>query len=68
MVPVKVDTPKMAFKFDTLKTGLYAQFLDFNDLKVAQQSLQPLTTGLPKSILIPQKKIFISFSSCFERF
>ena len=28
MVPVKVDTPKMAFKFDTLKTGLYVQFLD----------------------------------------
>ena len=61
MVPVKIDTAKMAFKFGSLKTGLYAQFLDFNDLKVVQQSLQPLTTGLPKSILIPQKKSLYHF-------
>ena len=61
MVPVKIDTAKMAFKFGSLKTGLYAQFLDFNDLKIAQQSLQPLTTGLPKSILIPQKKSLYHF-------
>ncbi len=61
MVPVKIDTAKMAFKFGSLKTGLYVQFLDFNDLKVVQQSLQPLTTGLPKSILIPQKKSLYHF-------
>ena len=64
MVSVSVATNKMSFLFENIKNiylGMYIQFLDFNDLQTVQKNLQPLVSGLPKSILIPAKKSLYHF-------
>ena len=47
------DTPQ--------RTALYFQYIDYNDNKLAQKSLQPLVTGSPKSMIIPEKKSIYHF-------
>ena len=47
------DSPK--------RTALHIQYIDYDDIKVAQKSLQPLITGSPKSMLIPSKKSMYHF-------
>ena len=37
------------------------QFLDFNNLEYYQKNLQPLVSGLPKSIIIPAGKSLFHF-------
>ena len=43
------------------RNALYMQFIDYNDIKVAQKSLQALVSGSPKSMLIPAKKSMYHF-------
>ena len=56
-----LNTNKMAFDFPDPDLGMYIQFLDFNDLEVTQKNLQPLVSGLPKSLLIPAGKSLYHF-------
>ena len=59
MALLKVDsTGKLIFDFTKtpLRTGLYMQYIDYAAPEIAQKVLQPLVTGLPKSMLIPQGK------------
>ena len=44
------------FSKTPLRTGLYFQYIDYNEPEIAQKVLQPLVTGVPKSMLIPQGK------------
>ena len=48
-----IDTPK--------RSALYIQFIDYEDIKISQKSLQSLVTGSPKSMLIPSKKSMYHF-------
>ena len=52
-------------RFEFIKTpkrnAIYMQYLDFSDNNVAQKSLQPLITGVPKSIIIPNGKSLYHF-------
>ena len=43
------------------RSALYIQYLDFNDNLIAQKNLQPLVTGVPKSMLIPGGKSLYHF-------
>lgn len=61
MVCDNIDTYKTVYNFEDLKTGIYIQFFDFNDLQTLQKNLQPLVSGLPKSMLIPAKKSLYHF-------
>ena len=64
MAYIQTDTQQFAFFLGYANVnglGVYIQFLDFNDLKVVQNNLQPLVTGLPKSILIKEKKSLYHF-------
>ncbi|MBR7002032.1 MAG: hypothetical protein IKI11_05185, partial [Neisseriaceae bacterium] len=56
-----LNTNKMAFDFPDPDLGMYIQFLDFNDLEVTQKNLQPLVSGLHKSLLIPAGKSLYHF-------
>ena len=69
MVSISVATNKMSFLFENIKNiyiGMYIQFLDFNNLQTAQKNLQPLVSGLPKSILIPAGKLSTTTPIAFE--
>ena len=52
------ETPK--------RSALYIQYIDYEDIKIAQKSLQSLVTGSPKSMFIPSKKSMYHFLP-FER-
>ena len=59
MALLEVDsTGKLDFDFTRtpLRTGLYIQYIDYNYPEIAQKVLQPLVTGVPKSMLIPEGK------------
>ena len=59
MAHLKVDSKgKLEFDFtDTpLRTGIYIQYIDYNEPEIAQKVLQPLVSGVPKSMLIPEGK------------
>ena len=43
------------------RNALYLQCLDYSDIEVAQKSLQPLITGVPKSMMIPAEKSMYHF-------
>ena len=50
------------FEFgEPTRNALYFQYLDFSDNIVAQKSLQPLVTGIPKSMIIPSGKSMYHF-------
>ena len=53
----------MRFEFIKVpkRNSFYMQYLDFNDNIIAQKSLQPLVTGLPKSMIIPSGKSLYHF-------
>ena len=64
MVCNQEEAEKMSFylgKYTGNNLGISIQFLDFNDLEVVQKNLQPLVTGMPKSILIPEGKSLYHF-------
>ena len=64
MFPYKIDfSGKMRFEFypTTQRNAFYFQYLDFYDIEIAQKSLQPLITGVPKSMIIPKKKSMYHF-------
>ena len=64
MVCTQKETEKLAFylsKMDEQNLAINIQFLDFTDLEIVQKNLQPLVTGLPKSILIPAGKSLYHF-------
>ena len=44
-----------------IRNALYFQYLDFSDNNSAQKSLQPLVTGVPKSMIIPAGKSMYHF-------
>ena len=54
---------KIRFDFEGTqkRNSLYIQYLDYYDIEVAQKSLQPLVTGVPKSMVIPEKKSMYHF-------
>jgi len=54
---------EIVFEFTTApkRNSLYMQFIDYNDIEVAQKSLQALVSGSPKSMLIPAKKSMYHF-------
>ena len=54
---------KIRFDFELAqkRNSLYFQYLDFFDIEVAQKSLQSLVTGVPKSMIIPEKKSMYHF-------
>ena len=59
MACVKVDsTGQIIFDYRKTpkRTGLYIQYIDYSSPEIAQKVLQPLVTGVPKSMLIPQGK------------
>ena len=64
MAHYNIDTSG-SLKFDFFetdkRTSLYIQFIDYEDIKVAQKSLQSLVTGSPKEMLIPAKKSMYHF-------
>ena len=68
MVSNSIDTITITFAFvnDYKYIGMYIQFLDFTNLQIAQKNLQPLVSGLPKSILIPAKKSLYHFLPYLE--
>ena len=43
------------------RTAIYFQYLDYNDNNTTQKSLQPLVTGVPKSIILPSGKSLYHF-------
>ena len=43
------------------RNSIYFQYIDFSDNNVAQKSLQPLITGVPKSMIIPSGKSMYHF-------
>ena len=43
------------------RNAIYIQYLDYNDNNLAQKSLQPLVTGVPKSMIIPGGKSMYHF-------
>ena len=43
------------------RSAFYFQYLDYNDNFITQKSLQPLVTGVPKSIIIPSGKSLYHF-------
>ena len=43
------------------RSSLYFQYLDYSDNNIAQKSLQPLVTGVPKSIILPSGKSLYHF-------
>ena len=43
------------------RNALYIQYLDYSDNNLAQKSLQPLVTGVPKSMIIPGGKSMYHF-------
>ena len=51
---------KLKFYFHNANTSLYFQYLDFNK-KETQILIQPLVTGLPKSIYLPSKASLYHF-------
>ena len=56
-------TGKVDFNFEETpqRNALYIQFIDYNDIEIAQKSLQALITGTPKSMLIPSGKSMYHF-------
>ena len=54
---------QISFDFDVTpaRTALYMQYLDYNNNLITQKSLQPLVTGVPKSIIIPSGKSLYHF-------
>ena len=54
---------KMNFEFLVApkRSAMYFQYLDFSDNEVAQKSLQSLVTGVPKSMIIPERKSMYHF-------
>ena len=69
MVCSKIDTFKMTFTLEDLKeiiVGIFIQFFDFNNLEIVQKALQPLVSGLPKSMLIPAGKSLYHFLPVLE--
>ena len=54
---------KIRFDFEVTqkRNALYIQYLDYFDIEVAQKSLQSLVTGVPKSMIIPEKKSMYHF-------
>ena len=64
MVHYNVDTNrKITFDFRKVpkRNALYIQYIDYNDIEVAQKSLQSLVSGSPKSMLIPAKNSMYHF-------
>ena len=55
------DTLKFNFRDIEHRTSLYIQYLEFNNNKVTQKLLQPLVSGSPKSILLPQEASLYHF-------
>ena len=59
MAHLKVDSKGfLSFDFTETpkRTGLYIQYIDYSKPEIAQNVLQPLVTGVPKSMLIPEGK------------
>jgi len=58
MLHSKIDfNCEIRFQFgEPRRNALYIQYLDFSDINTAQKSLQPLVTGVPKSMIIPAGK------------
>jgi len=53
---------QVKFEFgEPIRNALYFQYLDYSDNIVAQKSLQPLVTGVPKSMIIPAGKSMYHF-------
>ena len=54
---------EMSFDFEKTpkRSGLYMQYLDYNENQITQKSLQPLVTGVPKSMIIPGGKSLYHF-------
>ena len=54
---------QMRFDFEKTpqRSALYIQYLDYNDNLITQKSLQPLVTGVPKSMIIPGGKSLYHF-------
>ena len=52
-------------RFDFTQTpkrnAFYFQYLDYNEIEITQKSLQPLITGVPKSIILPKGKSLYHF-------
>jgi len=64
MIKCNVDSNsdiKFDFSDGPKRNALYIQYIDYNDIKVAQKSLQPLVSGSPKSMLIPEKSSMYHF-------
>lgn len=64
MIHYNIDTNgKIIFDFTQApkRNSLYIQYIDYNDIEVAQKSLQALVTGSPKSMLIPAKSSMYHF-------
>ena len=61
MVCNSLSADKMAFDLPDVYVGMYIQFLDFNNLEMTQKNLQPLVSGLPKSLLVPAGKSLYHF-------
>ena len=64
MLKCNVDS-KSPIRFDFTdspkRNALYIQYIDYNNIKIAQKSLQALVTGSPKSMLIPKQKSMYHF-------
>ena len=64
MINCNVDSSnKIKFEFWKVpkRNALYIQYLDYNDIEIAQKSLQALVSGSPKSMLIPGKNSIYHF-------
>ena len=64
MFPYKVSyNGKMRFQFfpTPKRNALYFQYIDYSNNEIAQKSLQSLTPGVPKSMIIPTGKSMYHF-------